>query len=58
MTYATNDYLKFSKKQVVESNKIQSILFKEKVSEAMDLGKSLLKNKEDILFMFRNTVIY
>ena len=49
ITYAENDYLKFSKNQVVESNKVIPVLFREKISEAIALGKSLLKSKEDIL---------
>lgn len=49
MTYAENDYLKFSENQVAEGKKIASILFKETVSEAYELGLSLLERDEDIL---------
>ncbi|AMP20772.1 hypothetical protein AZF37_05900 [endosymbiont 'TC1' of Trimyema compressum] len=49
ITYTENDYLKFSKNQVEESNKVIPVLFREKISEAIALGKSLLKSKEDIL---------
>ena len=49
ITYANNDYLRFSENQVVESNKVIPVLFREKISESIALGKSLLKSKEDIL---------
>lgn len=39
LTYADNDYLKFSKKQVEEARKISSIKFIENVADSLDYAK-------------------
>lgn len=48
MTYAKNDYLKFSSKQTQEAEKIYPVKFIEYVNEALDYGKRL-QEKEDLL---------
>lgn len=50
MTYAKNDYLKFSSKQVIEAEKIYPVKFIEDVNEALDYG-SRLQEKEDLLLV-------
>lgn len=48
MTYAKNDYLKFSAKQIIEAEKIYPVKFIEDVNEALDYGNKL-QEKEDLL---------
>ncbi len=49
LTYADNDYLKFSENQVVEAKKISAIIFIDNVSDAIDYAKKQVDEKAMIL---------
>ncbi|MDD2370587.1 MAG: Mur ligase family protein [Firmicutes bacterium] len=53
MTYADNDYLKFTEKQVIEARKIYPVEFINKVSNAIDYAKS--QSNENTLILCLGT---